>query len=434
MAIADFSPLRFSRRPIIRSVALVAGGTTASQVIGMAFSPLITRLYGPEIFGMSGLYISFAGFMGAMAGLTYPFAIVLPENDSDAISLCWLSVYSGILMSLLTSIVLFFFGVEIFRVVGATSILDFMSLIPLFILISTIATVMSQWLIRKKAFALTAKVAICQALIVNVIKTGFGAVQPTASVLVFTHTFSGLLAAGMMLLGLPKTQAQCHVKEKRSTSLWVTAKQYSDFPVYRAPQVLLNSLSQSLPVWLLATYFGPASVGCYAIASSVLGLPAGIIGGSVMQVFYPRVNEAFAHGEDLRALIVRATVALALVGAAPFALICFAGPVLFCVVFGAEWQSAGAYAQWLSVWIFLQYLNKPAVSAIPALGLQKGLLAYEVFSSGSKALALYVGYAFFASDISAIALFAAAGIAAYVWLICWVIWKCGKSTPLTERT
>jgi O-antigen/teichoic acid export membrane protein len=145
-----------------------------------------------------------------------------------------------------------------------------------------------------------------------------------------------------------------------------------------------------------------------------------------MQVFYPRVTEAIHNGEDARALVTKATLGLALTGAIPFAVIAIAGPALFGFVFGAEWHKAGTYAQWLSPWLFFQYINKPAVSAIPSLGLQGALLAYELFSTGSKVLALYVGYAAFKSDVAAVALYSVFGVVAYIWLILWVISRCGK--------
>jgi len=100
-----------------------------------------------------------------------------------------------------------------------------------------------------------------------------------------------------------------------------------------------------------------------------------------------------------------------------------AGPFLFEFVFGEKWHTAGIYAQWLSLWLFLQYINKPAVSAIPALQLQGGLLIYEIFSTGTKLLALWLGFIVFKSDVAAIALFSAFGVVAYVWLILWVIYR-----------
>ncbi len=419
---------QFSSRPFVRNVAMVAGGTAAAQAITMAFAPIITRIYGPEAYGIQGVFMSVAGVLVAVAGLTYPIAIILPKYDGDAVGLARLSVYIGIVLSMLAAVILFFFGEEILRFMNAEAISAFMYLLPAFMLISVMGAVMRQWLIRKKLFSLTAKVMVWQALITNAAKSGLGLVQPTAVVLIVTNTLGALLGAAMMFLGLRKSPPsnQGERTARPSSTVMTLAIRHRDFPLLRAPQELLNTISQSIPVIVLAAHFGPASAGFYSIASAVLAVPALLVGNSVMQVFYPRINEAVHHGEDVKALIIKTTLGLSLAGVIPFAMVIIAGPALFGFVFGDDWQAAGGYAQWLSLWLFFQYINKPAVAAIPALRLQKGLLIYEVFSTGTKVLALYLGYSLFASDIAAVALFSVFGVAAYLWLIFWVIFHSGK--------
>jgi O-antigen/teichoic acid export membrane protein len=422
--------IKFKKSAFIRNVATVATGTAAAQAISMIFSPIFTRLYGPDAYGLQGVFMSIAGILGSIAGMTYPVAIVLPKSDPDAKGLAWLSIYIGISMAVLVMMVLYFFGPGVLAFLQSEEIAPFMYLIPVSMFVSVVSAVLSQWLIRKKAFALTAKVTVWQMFIINTIKTGFGFSHPSAVVLIVSNTLGGLLGAGMMLLGLRRAnkshQPVLNDDAEIDSNIWALAKRHRDFPLLRTPQVLLNSLSHSLPIMMLATYFGPASVGFYSIASAVLGMPASLIGGSVMQVFYPRINEAIHRGEDAKSLIIKATVGLVLSGMLPFAIVIVAGPTLFGLVFGQKWQVAGVYAQWLSIWLFLQYINKPAVAAIPALRLQGGLLIYELFSTGTKVLALYLGFIYFKSDIAAIALFSVFGVIAYAWLILWVINHSGK--------
>lgn len=402
----------------------VASGTAASQAIAMALTPFITRIYGPENYGVQGVFISIAGIMATVAALTYPTAIVLPKTDADAMGLARLSMYIGIAMSMLVAILLFICGTAILSFLHAEAIAVFMYFIPVTMFFSVFGSVVGQWLIRKKAFLLTAKVTVLQALTMNLLKVGLGVVNPTAAILIVTNAFGGFISAGMMIIGFRKTHAleQAEAKEAEArSSIFCLAKKYYDFPLLRAPQVLLNAISHSLPVLMLATYFGPASVGFYSIAFAVLGVPAILIGGSVMQVFYPRISEAIQRKEDARKLIIKATVGLALAGAPPFLAVIVAGPLIFEFVFGSAWRMAGVYAQWLSIWIFFQYINKPAVAAIPALRIQRGLLVYELFSAGTKALAIFIGYVIYESDVVAIAIFSVFGAIVYVWLITWVI-------------
>lgn len=423
--------IQLTTRPFVRNVLAVAGGTAVAQGITMAFSPLVTRLYGPEVYGIQGVFMSISGVLGTVAAMNYPIAIVLPKNDLEAVGLARLSIYIGTGMCILATAFLFLYGSTLLNLLNAEEVAAFIYLIPVFMFVSVVNRVVSQWLIRKKAFRLTARVAIWQALLINSAKAGLGFAYPSAITLIVTNIVNALLGTVMALLFARRNDQfveSAEVKNsERRPSAWTLAKNHRDFPLYRTPQELLNTCSQSLPALMLATYFGPANVGFFSIASGVLALPAGVIGASVMQVFYPRINEAIHCREDARGLIVRATLGLAFSGALPFVVVIAAGPMLFGLIFGAEWETAGVYAQWLSLWLFFQYINKPAVSAIPALGLQRGLLIYEMFSTGTKVLALYLGYAVFKSDVMAIALFSIFGVVAYAWLIMWVIVHSGKS-------
>ncbi|WP_404303055.1 lipopolysaccharide biosynthesis protein [Alicycliphilus denitrificans] len=414
----------FSKRPFVLNVLTLVTGTAASQAITMAFMPLITRIYGPEEYGIQGVFITVAGVMATIAALTYPAAIILPKTDGDAMGIVHLSICVSIAMSLFAAVLLFICGDEILSFLRAKEILAFMYLIPVAMVVSVFGNVTGQWLIRKKAFLLTAKVTALQSLTINFFKVGLGVVNSTATTLIVINVFGGVLSAGMMAFGYRKIhvlEKRPIEKPKRQLNISSIAKKYYDFPLLRAPQVFINAISHNLPVLMFSMYFGPASVGFYLIAFSVLGAPSIIISGSVMQVFYPRINEAIQRGEDVRKLIIKATLGLTLAGAPAFLIVIFAGPVIFEFILGSEWRMAGAYAQWLSVWIFFQYINKPAVAAIPALRIQRGLLVYEIFSAFAKVLAIFIGYVIYNSDIVAVAIFSVFGAVMYAVLILWVV-------------
>lgn len=390
----------------------------------MAFAPLITRLYGPEAFGLQSVFMSVVGLAATVAALSYPTAIVLPKSEPDAKSIALLSVYIGIAMSLLMAGILLVAGDWFLALFNAQEIAGFMFLIPIAMIFSVLGGVLGQWLIRMKAFGVTARYGVLTTLMMVSAKAIAGFLHPTAMVLIVINTFGNIAGMGLTYLGWRRNRNNATpmppVAAVKKTA-WQLAKEHRDFPLLRTPQNLINGFSQGLPVLLLASFFGAAAAGQYGIALTVLGMPAGLIGGAVMSVFYPRITEAIHHGEDARSLIVRATLGMAASGALPFIVVVFAGPYLFALVFGAEWRTAGVYAQLLAPWLFLQYINKPAVSAIPALGLQGGLLIYELFSTGTKLIALWLGFSILKSDTAAIAIFSFTGVIAYIWLIVWVV-------------
>ena len=409
-----------AQRPFVRHVATVFTGTAAAQAVTIAFAPWLTRVYGPEVFGLQGVFLSIVGLLAVVAALGYPMAIVLPTRDADAAVLARLSLAVGAATTTLVTIVLAVGGDHL----RAEALREFLWLLPVAMATSVIAAVLGQWLVRVRSYGLAARFGVVTAVLVNAGKAGLGALQPTALVLIGTHVTATLV--GTLLTGWAyRRSGRPFVDMAHATPWRELAHRHADFAFYRTPQNLINALSQSLPVLLLAANFGSAAAGQYAITMAVLAMPVLLVGQSVQAVFYPRISEAIQRGEDGRTMIARTTGAMAAVGVWPFVVVLVAGPTLFAIAFGPEWRTAGVYAQWLAPWMFLQYLNAPAVAAIPALRLQRGLLVYELFSTGAKVLALWAGYAMFADDVIAVALFGAAGALAYVWLIAWVIRRSG---------
>ncbi|MFO7865560.1 MAG: oligosaccharide flippase family protein [Candidatus Aminicenantes bacterium] len=401
------------RRKFVRNVAVVASGTAGAMIISIAFSPVITRLYGPEAFGLLGVFMALLAVLAPISALTYPVAIVLPKEDSDAKGIARLSAYIAMAMTLLVTIVILVAGNRFLSLIDAEAISSFALLLPLAMLFVVLMDIAKQWLIRKKQFRITARAEVLQALLINSSKAGAGWFYPLASVLIVLSTLGNAIHAGMLAFGINRSKATINTdsqKEKTAKSLWELAKKHYDFPLYRAPQVFINAVSQNLPVVMLAAFFGPASAGFYAICRRVLGMPSRLIGTSVGSVFYPRITEASHKGEDLTKLIFKTTLGLGAIGFAPFALVVAFGPWLFGFVFGSEWVVAGEYARWLALWLFFGFINRPSVASIPVLGLQGVFLIYEIASVLLRTGALIVGFYLLKNDVLAIMLFSLAGV------------------------
>jgi O-antigen/teichoic acid export membrane protein len=235
-------------------------------------------------------------------------------------------------------------------------------------------------------------------------------------------TLGSALHALMLWVGVRKnSQMSLSVRDKvdvePAANYIGLAWRYRDFAYYRSPQIVLNAASQSMPVLMLASFFGPAVAGFYTLGKMVLGLPTALIGQSVASVFYPRINDAVNRGENSYKLLLKATSVLAVVGLAPFGVVVFFGPWLFSFVFGEEWRTAGVYAQWLALWSYFGFMNRPSVGAIPVLSLQGFFLAYEVVSLGLRGVFLAVGFMVFESALVAVALFSGVSSALNLCLI-----------------
>ncbi|WP_024330012.1 lipopolysaccharide biosynthesis protein [Thioalkalivibrio sp. ALR17-21] len=414
---------RVWRSRFARNVAVVASGTAGAQVITMAFAPFITRIYGPEAFGLLGTFMAIVAVAVPVAALAYPIAIVLPREDRDALGLVRLSAILSFAVALLAAAALWAGGDWLTATLGAEAVAGFLFLIPVAMLFAAWMQIAQQWLIRKKEFGVVARSAVAHSLILNSAKSGIGWLHPVGAVLIVLATLGQALHAGLLFIGARRRyQGSTAEREEGSqTPLKELAHRHRDFPLYRAPQNFINAASQSLPVLMLAAFFGPAAAGFYTLGKMVMGMPSNLLGKAVTDVFYPRITEAAHNGENLAQHIVRATGALLAVGVVPFGLVILFGPWLFSLVFGGDWAVAGEYARWLALFFLFNFINKPSVAAVPVLGIQRGLLVYELFSTGGKALGLVAGFYWFGSDIWAVALFSVIGVVAYSAMMLWIL-------------
>lgn len=426
---------RVWRSRFARNVAVVASGTAAAQAIAMAFAPLITRIYGPEAFGLLGTFMAIVAVAIPVAALAYPIAIVLPREDRDALGLVRLSAILSFAIATLTAGLLIVGGDWLTATLGAESVAGYLLLIPVTMLFAAWIQIAQQWLIRKKEFAVVARSAVAHSLILNSANSGIGWLHPAGAVLIVLAALGHALHAALLFIGA-RTRYQAEApdgEEYKGTPLKELAYRHRDFPLYRAPQNLINAASQSLPVLMLAAFFGPVAAGFYTLAKMVMGMPATLIGKAVSDVFYPRITEAAHNGENLPRQIAQATGALLAVAIVPFGLVVLCGPWLFCLVFGADWVIAGEYARWLALFFLFNFINKPFVAAVPVLGIQRGLLVYELFSTGTKALGLVAGFYWFGSDVWAVALFSVIGVLAYSAMMLWILshamrWRTDEKT------
>jgi O-antigen/teichoic acid export membrane protein len=377
---------------------------------------------GQRLLGLLGTFTAIVAAAVPLAALAYPIAIVLPRNDSEALGVARLAAILSFAVALLVSVALVVGGDWLIATLGAEAVGSYLFLIPVAMLFAAWMQIAQQWLIRKKEFGVVARSAVTHSLLLNSAKVGIGWLHPVAGVLIVLAAIGNFLHAALLFIGARRrySQPSCDDGGNSRPALEKLANRYRDFPLYRAPQNFINAISQSLPVLLLAAFFGPAAAGFYTLAKMVMGAPSTLLGKAVTDVFYPRITEAAHNGENLAHHIIRATGILFAVGIVPFGLVMVFGPWLFGLVFGGDWVVAGEYARWLSLFFLFNFINKPSVAAVPVLGIQPGLLLYELFSTGGKVIGLVAGFYWMDSDIWAIALFSIVGVAAYSWMITWI--------------
>lgn len=378
--------LLLNKEAFLKNIVVLASGTALSNAITLVFSLVITRLYGPEQYGYLGVFTSSIYMFAPAIALTLPMSIVLAKSDVEAWKLAKLSLLMGLVLSTVLLIGILIFEHEILALINAESLMGLGWLLPVAIFIAAVFQVNEQWQIRAKGFKNLAKSLNIRALFIGSSQTLMGLVKATGGWLVLLYTL-GMLVQNIYLMKR-QIRPTKRVGEIRYGEL---LKRYSDFPIYRAPQVLLNSVSLAAPTLMFAWAFGSAAAGYYTIAFALLTVPATLLGKSVGDVFYKEIVDRVEQKQDITALINKTTRNLLLLGAVPFGFIALFGPVIFTLLYGDEWLTSGEFAQWIALWLLLMLASRPAIASVPVLGLQAHLLAHEIVSLFIRVFAIYLG-------------------------------------------
>ena len=85
-------------------------GTTIAQAIPIAISPILTRIYSPEDFGILALFMAIVMIFGSISNGRYELAIMLPKKDQDAINIFALGLIITLSISILLLIIVILFN------------------------------------------------------------------------------------------------------------------------------------------------------------------------------------------------------------------------------------------------------------------------------------------------------------------------------------
>lgn len=400
----------------------MAGGTALAQLLTVVFTPIITRLFPPDAYGVLGTFASVVTVITPLVGLSYPMAIVMARDEKEVKVLCFLSFVFTFLLAILVLLGVFQYEIQFQSYLGLDDVPLLPYLLPASIVFIGAAQVLRNLLIREKAFRSLAKVEVFNSIVNNLLRVVLGLFYPFAPALIGLYVFGFFVQGALYKVVSGYSFAQQNFRGPLlGGETFRCAVEYRDFALYRGPQGAINAVSQSLPVFALGMAFDQQAVGFYVLAKNILTAPLSLVGKSVSDVLYPRFSELVSTQGDVRSFILRVTSVLFLLAVPAFLAVVIFGREIFGFVFGAHWSQSGVYASWLSVWLLFGFINRPAVSAMAPLGLQKFFLKYELLSVALRLMALVLGVFVFANDVYTIAFFSIVGAVANLYLIFYVI-------------
>jgi O-antigen/teichoic acid export membrane protein len=352
-------------------VLTLLGGAVAAQAVALAVSPLLTRLYTPEQFGVFALFASLVTLIATGATGRYELAIIVPPGEGEALQLARLALLLAGAVSLAVLALSGLAGARLAAWAGEPQLQPWVLLVPLSVALTAAYAVGTSLANRRQAYRRLAASRVAQSGVTALASVGLGALAWGSPGLMLGAVLGQAVAAALVLRGAPRHAAPAPDLQ----SLKATAARHAEFPRINLPHALLDAGQASAVLALLGAAYGGAVLGAYALALRVARTPLAMLGSSVGQVFQQRAARLAESGADLRPL-VRRTLARLLLIAVPFALAMLLAPPLFAAVFGPAWREAGECARVLAPWMTMSFATSPLSTLPLILGRQRVAFLY----------------------------------------------------------
>ena len=393
----------------LRHVAILFGAAATSQLVGILATPILSRIFAPEAFGLLALFLSYGTIVGTISCLRYDYAVMLPADDDEAASLLALSVLVATTVALLCAMGQWAFGDTLLRATGAAGLAPYFGLVPAFIWLTGISQAFRQWFARKERFGDLAAFQLLRGTTTPLAAIAAGLAAHTGPAGLLFGRFVGLILQTAALgRALVQNFPRPLTAALRPAPLWRAARRHWRFPLLDTTSVFVFNVGKEAPVFLFTLYLGETVTGYYGLTILVLQAPASMVLAAVGQVLFQVASARHAAGEAIGGLLaetLRQTLTLATL---PVVVLGACGPTLFAFAFGSRWREAGLYAAILSPWLLSFVLSNATAVLFRTLERQDLDLLANLALLVVRIGALWVGTQLFDSAVIAIALMSGA--------------------------
>ncbi len=372
-------------------MTLVTGGV-AAQGITFLLSPVITRLFSPEHFGVAALFVSIVSIVSTICVLGLDQAVVVAKDDDDAGRLFSLSVWvvCGICVALLGAVVavrfflphnpwVIYLGRWIFAIPAGAFLLG-------------MAQVINGMNLRAKQYKNIAGSKVAWTIGTTGSRIGLGFAFGSSVGGLITGNIIGYVVYVITLAHKLGSPLFTYIVKPGTIGISDLAKRYKDFPLYQTPTRFLNSFSRNLPVLLLGVLFSADVVGLYALAHRVIKVPLDLIARSVNRVYFQKSSDIFNSGASLHSSLAKTTIGLVALFLGPYLFLIYFGEGFFATLLGERWRDSGQYAAILSIWIYSAFALAPSNAVFVVIRRQGLYFNLQMLMTAARLLVFFTSY------------------------------------------
>lgn len=354
----------------LKDTLKLASSNVILYVLPILVMPILTRLYGPNLFAEWGIFSSVFSILSVILCLGYENAILKVEKK-EVVNLVILCFFASILLT-----VLVFLLFEIGKFFDVDFFLNFPSSTLLYIcmIVSSILYIMQNianrnekyWLMSLSNLALGGGQAGFRLLF------AFYSIFPNG--LIVGTVLAQILDVIVYKVGFKGIIVIDKIRNIKISKVVGIAKKYKQFPLYDAPAMLLQFAALNMPLIILSNFFDKTEIGCYTVVTQLL-LPISFVGAAIGKVYYQRIS---VLNEDISKITTEILKYIYIISIVPALFICLGGDRLFQIFLGDDWSMAGNVSISLVLWSIPTILTQPLISVYRKYGVQNKLLFFNI--------------------------------------------------------
>jgi len=369
-----------------KNVLTMVMGRVIAQGIPILLTPLLTRIYSPEEFGVFAIYTIIVSLVAMVSNGRYSLSIILPKDREKAKVLVLLSSLFTIIVSLFFLGLLLLFGEKLFAILNVELLDRYIILLVLNVLFVGLYEAIYYFALREKEYKILSSNIIIQAIVLISVRLITGYLGYTNTGLLVSY-LAGYSVAYVLLFKRLKFKIDYKAFKENAKDL---IPKYSNFPKFSLFSDTLGALTNSLPSLFINRIFGSSSVGYLSLTEKVLGAPIWFITSSVGDVFKQEASEQYRNGGSCKTIFVKTSKTLLTFGIIPFLLIFIFVPPLIPFVFGDAWEPAGNYIRILTVMYFSSFVVNPTAHMVYIVNKQQ----YAALFQGLKIMSIVTAFVF----------------------------------------
>jgi O-antigen/teichoic acid export membrane protein len=370
-----------------RNVLTLMTGTSIALVIPTAITPILTRLYTPEDFGLFGIVVALSAILSIISTMKFDVAIIHPKDNYDADQLFFVSILLSILFTILLYIVIYGFYDILESYIKDKELSFLLYMYPLLILIMSVNNTFNLWLNRNKKYKQMSVNKILHSSSIALVSLLLGYLSFNSFGLIL-----GFISGHLFVFIVVLVKYYSVLNPPSFLIMRRLFFAYKNYPIVALPISLANTMAMQMPIILINKIFIASSSGYYYLVEKVLAAPVVIIGNSIGSIFRQKAQEDKHKYGNYNSIYKTTFKKLFFMGLPIFTIVSIYGREIFIFAFGSNWVEAGLYAQILAPMFLLKFSVAPLLPSIYISNKLKEALQGQVIYTIMIVLSLYLGY------------------------------------------